>query len=242
MNMETNIIGHDKEDCGVEVFDERGNRHAVTLSWDGTVWEHGTDDYPHKREDRTQEEQRIMSQVEARAKYAAQQEFPDKDILDPMWDPEHLEAGLEALANYDLTEFHTEFRDFYDALNDPSEFIPHDDFELGNIAVFKVFRFQKKRIVDVAPVMIRHHINDTEAENFGELPDYPEDEQIVCSIPALDFDDDFEYEDDFQDIVVSHIMAQIRDLYLNMGETPPDRYLVEGIGKHDIHGDGIGDS
>jgi hypothetical protein len=244
-NNQVEVVGYDDEDIGIDVFDERDNKHALQVGYTGEIVFHGIDDYPHKPEDRTQEEQRIMSQVEARARYAAQQEFPDEDILDPMWDIEHLEAGLEALASYDLTEFHDQFRDFYEALADPGPFLDADQFDIDDLVISKFFRFRGGEIVDVAPVVVEHFhtkSDDSDVTYSAPVPEYPHDEQIVCSLPVLDFDDDFVYEDEFQDIVVSHIMAQIRDLYFHMGEMPPEQYQVEGMGKFDIHGDGIGET
>lgn len=239
--METSILGHDEKGCGVEVYDENGNRHAVSINWEGEVFEHGTQDYPLKREDRTQEQQRIMSQVEARARYAAQREFEDEDILDPMWDIKHLERGLKALSRYPLEDFHQQFRDFYDALRHPGQFIT-DGFDLGEVAVFKSFRFQDAEILDVAPVFVRHYTSQTTADDYGTKPHYPPDERIVACLPPMDFEAGYQYEDQFHDLVTGHLLAEIRDCYLHMGEMPPEEYQVEGIGKFDIHGDGTGDT
>lgn len=239
--MDCNILGHREHDVGVEVIDEQGHVHTVEVRWDGEV-EHYVDDYPHKREERTEEEQRIMSQVEVRAKYAAQQEFPEEDILDPMWDIHHLEAGLEALSRYPLDRFHEEFRDYYDALVNPGAYITDADFDLNNVEVYKVFRFRESELLDVAPVFLQYYDDAGEPHPVGTFPDYPEDEQIVCVIPPLEVPDDYEYEAQFHDLVVSHVMAQIRDLYFHMGEMPPEEYQIEGIGKLNIHGDGIGET
>ncbi|MFW5950101.1 MAG: hypothetical protein ACOCR6_01975 [archaeon] len=240
--MNSEIYGHDEENCGVEVTDENGHLHSVLVNWDGSIDGHFVDEYPHEPEDRTDDEQRIMCQVEERARYAAQQEFPEAEILDPMWDPDHIDAGLEALISYSLDHFHEEFRDFYEALRDPAAFLEKPTINLEGIMVLKVYRFQGGEILDVAPVFVREVLNEREANDYGTLPNYPEDEQIVCAIPALVFDEGFTYEERFHEMVVEHLMAQIRDLYLHMGEEPPAEYLVQGIGKINIHGDGIGET
>ena len=36
-NIEAEIVGSDTNDCGVELFDESGNRHVVTVGWDGEI-------------------------------------------------------------------------------------------------------------------------------------------------------------------------------------------------------------
>ncbi|QGN07845.1 hypothetical protein Hrd1104_11390 [Halorhabdus sp. CBA1104] len=240
--MEAELVNYDDEEVAVLVTDEKGLDHQIAMDWSGAITYHGTDDYPHEPDDRTDDEQRIMCQVEERARYAAQQEFPEAAILDPMWDPEHLDAGLEALINYPLDRFHEQFRDFYEALADPAAFIEKPSINLEGVVVLKVFRFQGSEILDVAPVFVREVLNEREANDYGTFPNYPEDEQIVCAIPALEFEEGFTYEEDFHELVVEHVMAQIRDLYLHMGEEPPEEYLVQGVGKLDIHGDGIGET
>lgn len=244
MNMDTNIIGHDEEDCGVEVFDERGNRHAVTMSWDGQVWEHGTGDYPHKREDRTEEEQRIMSQVEERAKYAAQQEFPEEDILEPMWDPEHIKRGIEALKAYQLDDFHREFRDYYKALQNPAKYAsdPRESVVVESARIYKAFTITPdNRIDEIDDVALSYECQDGSDGSAGRVREM-DDSLIVCAMPALDIGADFDYEDEFHKLVITHLIAQIRDIYLHMGEEPPEEYKVQGVGKLNIHGDGIGET
>ncbi len=239
--MNTEYLGKKQGRIGIKVIDENNSVHKVEVGLNGEIAFHGNDDYPHKREKRTEEQQRIMSQVEVRAQYAAQREFPKEDILEPMWDIKHLEAGLEALTRYDIGSFREEFRDFYEALDSPGQYIDAA-FDLNEVEVYKVFRFQGSEIIDVAPVFLQYYDDADEPHTVGTFPDYPEDEQIVCVIPPLDLPADYDYEEQFHDIVVSHVMAQIRDLYFHMGEMPPEEYQIQGIGKLNIHGDGVGET
>lgn len=245
-NMDAEIIGHDKRDCGVKVVDERGHEHRLTINWDGAIREHGGDEgaYPHEPEDRTEEEQRIMSQVEERARYEAQREFEDADILDPMWDPEHVARGIDALADYQLEDFHDTFRDFYEALADPVAYAPDAaaDVELDSVRVYKAFTITPdNRVDEIDDAAMSYELTDGSVRNVGRFRE-PDDSLIVCLLPPLDFAHDFDYHEQFHEIVVGHLVAQIRDLYLHMGEEPPDEYKAEGIGKLDIHGDGIGET
>jgi hypothetical protein len=242
--MQTEITGSDHEQgIGVNVFDEQNNRHWMAVTWDGTIREHQQESYPHEPEDRTQEEQRIMSEVEARAKYAAQQEFPEEDILDPMWDPEHLDRGVEAVMNYPLEDFHAEFRDFYEGLREPTQFISDDRYVSEGGLVYKPIRVtDQNRIAEVGDVALRYRIDSGETEQVGTVVQYPLDELVYCCMPPLEFESHMSFKEDFHEVVTGHLMAQIRDLYLHMGEEPPDEYKVDGIGKMDIHGDGFGDS
>ncbi len=242
--MQTGLLGHDEKNCGIEVYDENGNRHAITISMDGKIREHGTQDYPLKPEDRTEEEQRIMSQVEERAKYAAQQEFPEEDILKPMWDPDHIKRGIEALKAYQLDDFHREFRDFYEALDDPAGYAsePRESVIVESARIYKAFTITpENRIDEVLDVVLSYERPDGSDGTVGQTREL-DDSLILCVIPALDIGEGFDYQEEFHKLVLTHLLAQIRDIYLDMGEEPPDEYKVQGVGKLNIHGDGIGET
>lgn len=235
--MKSKILGHREHDVGVEVIDEQGHVHTVEVRWDGEV-EHYADAYPHKREERTQEQQILMTQVEARAKYVAQQEFPEEDILDPMWDPAFLDRAVEALVNYEQSAFESEFRDFYDALRNPQQFAP----EARRPTISKAFAVDSNnRIAHVGEVVIRYTDDHGDIEQYGTFPDQNTYELAVCILPPLDFEPGFTFEEDFPPMVVNHLMAHIRDIYRHMGEEPPEEYQVNGIGKLDFAGGGLED-
>jgi len=231
--------GHDEEGIGISVYDENDFRHTIEISWDGEVSFHGTDDYPHRREDRTDEEQRIMTQVEARARFAAQQEFPETDILSPMWRPEHIKAGIEAFSNYPMEEFLNDFREYYDALRNPMQYIDDSPVNEESIIINLAVHFDDGEVLEVSDVVIDYKLTDGSEHRIGAPPSYP-NKELIFAMPELEFADGFEYEEEFADVIMSHLMAQIRDIYLNMGEDPPAEYRVEGIGKLNIVGDGIG--
>lgn len=236
--MKANLVDHDDDGIGIRLYDERESEHTVEVDWDGNVVFHGNDDYPHSPEERTEEEQRIMSQVEERARYEAQKQFPDADILDPMWDPEHIERGLEAMTNYPIEEFKDTFWDFYAAVDDPSPLVSDPEMDPETAMANKLVRFRDGAVVDTSDVSVDYERHDGQSNSVGSVPDYPDDERLVLSLPVMDFADDFSFPEDFYDIVIAHLMAQIRDIYLNMGEDPPAEYRVEGIGKLRIVGDG----
>jgi len=238
--METEILGHDDHDCGVQVFDENGHEHRLTIAWDGSIREHGTDDYPHKREERTEEEQRIMTQVEERAKHEAQQAFPDADIVHPMWDPSHIEAGIEAFGNYPKEQFLTEFREFYEAMRDPSQCIDDPQMDPETVTVNRSLHFRDGEILHVSDLVFEYKHPDGSEHVLGEARSPPPEEELIVYQPYVEFADDFDYEQQFHGVILSHLMAQIRDIYLNMGEDPPPKYRVEGIGKLNIVGDDVG--
>jgi hypothetical protein len=208
--------------------------------WDGSVRGHENDDYPHKREERTEEEQRIMTQVEERAKHEAQQEFPDADIVHPMWDPSHIEAGIEAFGNYPKEQFLSEFRDFYEAMRDPSQFIDDPQMDPETATVNRSLHFRDGEILNVSDLVFGYKRPDGSEHVLGEARSPPPEEELMVYQPYVEFADDFVYEEQFQGVILAHLMAQIRDIYRNMGEDPPPEYQVEGIGKINIVGDGIG--
>lgn len=225
---------------GVRIFDQNEHEHRITVNWDGSVRVHETDDYPNDPADRTQEEQAIMGQVEARAKYHAQQEFPEADILHPLWDPAHLDRGVDALVNYELGEFWEEFREYYEALQDPYAFIEADRSKVPSpsFRVHKTFTLtDDNRVDEVEPVTVYYDLDGEEAFDGPGIQEF--ENRILLNMPRMEFDDDFAFEDEFHEIVLRHLLAQIRDVYLNMGMEPPEEYAVDGFGKFTINGDDI---
>ncbi|AWB26800.1 hypothetical protein [Halococcoides cellulosivorans] len=182
-----------------------------------------------------------MGQVEALAKYYAHLEFPEEDILDPMWDPQHVARGLDALLDYPLETFNEQFREYYEAIRDPLSRIdaPADEILVDTIRVRKTFTLtEDDQIGEVEPTTI-NYIHDDRGE-IAEGPGIREfEDRILLSLPQMDFADDFAFESEFNEVIVAHLMAQIRDIYWNMGLEPPEEYMVEGVGKMTIHGDGI---
>lgn len=159
-----------------------------------------------------------------------------------MWDPDHLEAGLRSLSSYDLDDFHDEFRDFHEAIMDPKGYVGDSAMDEDTAVVNKVIRFRDEQVLDVSDVVVEYHRDTGEEKVAGSYPSWPLFEQLMLHLPKMEVVDEFVYEEEMEDIVVSHVMAQIRDIYLNMGEEPPREYQVEGIGKLDIHGDGVGET
>ncbi|WP_233357393.1 hypothetical protein [Halococcoides cellulosivorans] len=211
------------------------------MSKSGEVEYHGTDDYPHHPEDRTQEEHALMGQVEAVAKFYAHNQFPEADILHPMWDPDHVDRGLDAILNYPMDEFLPAFREYYEALREPFSVIDVDreNIDESTILVHKTFTItDDNRVDEIEPLWISYREPDGTEKTIGDRPTDFED-RIHLFMPPLAFDEQFDYEAEFTDVIVTNLMAQIRDIYLNMGLKPPEAYDVVGNGKLKIHGDGI---
>lgn len=224
--MNAQILGHDKQAIGVEIYDQRDNRHTVNIKWDGDVEEHYIDDYPPARSKRTLEEQKIMTQVENRAKYAAQREFPEEDILNPELNPEEIERAIMALQRMHVDEFAEEFRTCYEMLTSPESF--GEVTEGSARFIFQPFFIgEQNTVVSVPRPIIQYKKNGesrtTEAD-LNLLENNP-GTKFSADLPPLTFDDgDYEFPDGFQVFLIEHLGAQVRDAYRHMGEEPPEQY------------------
>jgi len=192
--------------------------------WDGSVDVHETDDYPNKREERTLEEQKIMTQVESRAMFAAQMEFPDKAILDPEWDPRALNLALEALQTMDVDEFAKQFRTCYEMVTSPESF-GEVTAQTAQI-IFQPFYVDGNKNVTSVPRPVLQYKKGGEVLMTEEEPgafDQP-GTKFTITLPPMTFaDDEYEFPDGFQIFCIKHMGAKIRDVYLDMGEEPPEQ-------------------
>ncbi|MBX0306046.1 hypothetical protein EGD98_20575 [Halomicroarcula sp. F24A] len=207
------------------VIDDNGNENRLTIEWDGTVREHGTDDYPHKREDRTFEQQVVMTQVEERAKVAAQREFPQEDILETEWMPEGVQRGVEALQTLDVERFAEDFERCYDMVTHPERF-PGVTRKTAQI-VWQPFYIDASNTVNAVPEPViqykeRGEVKTTDPESA--MRGYGGD-KLTISLPPMVFDEgDYEFPDGFQVFCIEHMYAQLRDIYEHIGETLPEGF------------------
>ena len=223
--MNTEIAGHDDVDCGVEVYDNHGSRHTVQVTWEGEIAFHGNDEYPHNPADRTFEQQVVMTQVEERAKVAAQREFPEEDILETEWLPEGVQRGVEAFQTMDVEVFADHFETCYEMVTHPERF-PGVTRETAQI-VWQPFYIDASNTVTAVPEPVlqykeRGEVQTTDADSA--MQGYAGD-KLTISLPPMEFDEgDYEFPDDFQVFCIEHMYAQLRDVYEHIGETPPDGF------------------
>ncbi|WP_323677353.1 hypothetical protein [Halorubellus sp. PRR65] len=232
--METEIAGWDDEGLGVEVIDNNGDRHQISLDWDGNVTNHAQETYPRDSTKRTDEQERLMQQVRVRAEYAAHNHFEDKGIIeDPSWLPAEIERAMNAVRTLPTDTFVEHFRDYYDAVRDHKGERIDDDVQSVDRVRKLIYLNDDDEFVDSTPpkVQYRDTAGETHVTNLHAVG--PEDaDGFVVTLPPLTFErDEFEFPDSFQALVVSNLMCQIRDIYLNMGEEPPAEYQVKGMGK-----------
>ncbi|WP_058992368.1 hypothetical protein [Haloarcula sp. CBA1127] len=240
--MEANILGHDERGVGVEVFDTNGDRHTFELDWDGNIEKHGQDVYPREASERTDEQERIMQQVRIRAEYAAHAHFEDEDIIEsPAWLPGEIERAMEVMRTLPTETFAEHFREYYDAVRDHTGERIDDGVQSVDRIRKHIYISDDNEFVDSSKTSIQY--TDTGGETRATVKsadDPPAADRFVVTLPALTFErDDFEFPESFQALVVSNLMCQIRDIYLNMGEEPPTEYQVEGIGKTATLHDGL---
>ncbi|WP_323677356.1 hypothetical protein [Halorubellus sp. PRR65] len=214
--------------------DPNGDKHTVELDTDGNVDFHGQDVYPQDSAKRTDEEERLMQQVRVRAEYAAHYHFEDKDIIeDPSWLPAELERAMDGVRTLPTETFVEHFRDYYDAVRDHKGERIDDDVQSVDRVRKLIYLNDDDEFVDSTPpkVQYRDTSGETHVTNLHAVG--PDDaDKFVVTLPPLTFErDEFEFPDSFQALVVSNLMCQIRDIYLNMGEEPPVEYQVKGMGK-----------
>lgn len=191
---------------------------------DGEIIFHGTNDYPHNREERTLEEQKLMTKVKERAKYAAQQEFPEKDIVDPEWNPDEVDRAMQAIQGMHVDAFAEQFRTYYEMVTAPESF---DGVPAGSAqVVFQPFFINDHNEVVSVPrplLQYKQHGEVKTAEGDPNLLENNPGTKFSMILPPMEFDEgDYEFPDGFQVICIEHLAAQMRDLYRNMGEEPPD--------------------
>ena len=228
--METKILGHDNDAIGVEVYDVRSIRHIVNVEWDGNIEKHTRDEgtYPKKRANRTLEEQKIMTQVESRARFAAQMEFPEEDILDPEWDPRELDRALQALETMHVEAFAEQFRTCYEMITSPESF-GEVTAQTAQI-IFQPFYVDANNDVTAVPRPVLQYKQRGEVLMTEEEPgtfDQPGTKFTVTLPPMTFAEDEYEFPDGFQVFLIKHMGAKVRDVYIDMGEDPPENVAFD---------------
>jgi len=247
--MKAEIIGIKEGVIGVEVIDPNGNSHLVDLAVDNEEENdyHGQDVYPHSSSERTEEQERLMNQVFARARFEAHTQT-EYEILRDGWDPRQLRRGIDALENMPAEEFDEAFREYYHALINPEKTKEEYDITKDSVEfpdepqvslIMKGFCIdESNKVVNVLSDFCIYYSNEDAEMNYttGTFASCSDNlTQITPMIPPFkeppDDDDDFVYPEDFRGFMIHNLICQIRDVYLNMGENPPEQYNIQGFGK-----------
>ncbi len=227
MNVE--IAGaNEGSSVGVRVFDENDYEHRITINWDGSVRVHEVNEYPHEPADRTFEEQKLMTQVKERAKLAAQQEFPDAEILPAGWIPAELDRAMLALETLHVDDFAEKFEDCYRMLTDPAS-VPEVTEGSAEILHQPFLINDADEVAYVPTPVIQYRDESGEAHytaresRYEELVGEPHLTKFQITLPPLEFDEGaYEFPDGFQIFIIEHLLAQLRDVYRHVGEEPPE--------------------
>ncbi|ELZ03222.1 hypothetical protein C482_03764 [Natrialba chahannaoensis JCM 10990] len=244
--MKAEIIGTEDGIIGVKVIDPRGNQHLVEIDVEDEDSEdlHAQESYPLDASKRTQEQERLMNQVAARARYEAHTKT-EYDILRPSWYPPHIERGIEALENMSAEKFDAAFREYYHALINPEKTREEYGITEGSVEfpgepqivlIMKGFCIDdQNEVVNVLPDMYIYYTNDQTEQTYTagtSASCSDETTQLTVMLPPfVSISDDFNYPEDFRASVINNLVCQIRDIYRNMGEEPPANVDLEGFGK-----------
>ncbi|ELY94903.1 hypothetical protein C482_17558 [Natrialba chahannaoensis JCM 10990] len=245
--MKAEIIGTEDGIIGVKVIDPRGNQHLVEIDVEDEDTEdlHAQESYPLDASERTQEQERIMNQVAARARFEAHTQTK-YEILRDGWDPHQLRRGIDALENLPSEKFDEAFREYYHALINPEKTKEKYGIIEGSVEfpgkpqivlIMKGFCINEdNEVVNVLPGLFVYYSNEHAEKNYttGTSASCSDSlTQITPMVPPFKDppDDDFVYPEDFRGFMIHNLICQIRDIYLNMGEDPPEQYDIQGFGK-----------
>ncbi|ARS91583.1 hypothetical protein [Natrarchaeobaculum aegyptiacum] len=244
--MKAKIIGIEDGVIGVEVIHPRGNQHIIEIPVDNDEASdyHGQNAYPHSSEERTEDQEHLMNQVFARARFEAHINT-NYDILLSDWDPRQLRRGIDALEKMPLNQFDEAFREYYHALIDPERTKQEYGLTEGRVEfegeprialIMKGFCINdENEVVEVLPDMYIYYSKEDIEETYttGTPASCSEGTtQITPMVPPfVEVPEDFVYPEDFRGFLINNLIYQIRDIYRNMGETPPKQYDIEGYGK-----------
>lgn len=228
--METSIIGHDDEDVGVRVHDREGVEHVISVGWDGDIIEHGVSEYPNDAADRTDYEDAVIRWAQASAAYAVHREM-DADIIPPNLLPEKVAEAITAIQALSDDEFREKFYDYYEALQDPPVDAPIDDVALLIKGMEIRDGPEVGRVTNVRVYADADGDGEFDAHNVIGEDDFSTQ---ALHMPPQEIEWDFG--ERFREAIVHHLKCQIRDLYIHVGEDPPEEYAVDGYGKLDVNG------
>lgn len=219
--MEAQIAGKDNESAGVQVFDDLDREHQVVIAPDGKILEHvGPDGVT------TEEDGELIDAVQVFARYTAHWET-DFDIIDHPWDPGVIRQGIEAIRSLSDGQFRELFEQTYYELQDPSTDAPIDDVEVLYQGIYLAedgsIREVTGVMVGVTPPGGEFRWMNPEASDKDQMADF------TVNLPPYEFD--FPFGERFREFLIHHLKCQIRDIYHEMGQKPPEDCRVDGIGK-----------
>ncbi|WP_144240207.1 hypothetical protein [Natrinema altunense] len=235
--MKGEIIGENEDGIGVDINDNTGVIHKITIekgSWE--IVYHEQDGYPDNAEKRSSNGNEMVRQARDYAKWYVAQET-DHDTVPWYLDTASLKAIRNAVGSCSDDAFEQHFGEYYrqlaGAYNDDIT-QPHPD-PVPAGAAMNEYREHK---LDIYLTEDRGEIDVTSGVHVMYYAGV-NDERLVRSddpYPAREPDGRLEHvvididRDQFETFLDYHLRCQIRDSYLARGEEPPEQYRVLGPG------------
>ena len=125
--MKAKIIGEDKKDIGVKVFDNAGVEHQIEMQKsDGEIYAHDQDGFPDKADHRSNEGNEYVNQARRFAQYCVYTEC-GYDTVPPRIHPERINAVRLVVSSLSESQFEQHFGDLYQQLRS------HDDSTVNSV-------------------------------------------------------------------------------------------------------------
>lgn len=178
--MNGNITGENDERVGLYVTDNDGIEHWIEIEFDGEIKYHEQDGYPDDASERTPEGNERVNQARRFAKYHVKVER-GYDTMDPLVDPDRIDAAGRAIGDLSDEEFGRLFGDLQQQLAShhhdeivPAVGIPGDAADRDAVFycknVFLGTDFSQTELSDAAEELAHEHGIDLAEESTAGTP------------------------------------------------------------------------
>lgn len=227
------VLREDDDGYVVRVNDRNDVEHRILINYDGEILDHASDALAGVDFDELSDEERsVVEQIHNFARHQVQQETTE-DVVPLAWRPEFLADCIDVFRECSEEQFGA-FEQYYQALQDPP-------IDVSNGRVFVVY--QPVRLTEEFDAIkeggpLRYLVETNRGEYEWRGPDAPH--HIAFHQPLYTFE--WPFGERFREFLVHHLKCQVRDAYVNRGETPPEAYRVDGFGKINFAGEHLTDS
>ena len=150
------------------------------------------------------------------------------EVLISAKDPKEIDWALQALETMPVDSFAEQFRTCYEMITSPESF--------GEVTartaqiIFQPFYVGADNDVTAVPRPVLQYKRNGEVLMTEEEPgtfDQP-GTKFTITLPPMTFaDGEYEFPDGFQIFCIEHMGAKIRDVYIDMGEEPPEQVDID---------------
>lgn len=222
--MKAEITGWEDDQVGVYVYDAQDRQHGVVFNPDGSIAHHQIPEpIPLETADRTDAEKQLLDEIRHRARFEAHTQT-ECDLIQPSWDPQSIRRIIDVIEQLPADDFEQHFHSTYHQLQDP----PHLPIENIDVLVKKL-KFANNAFTTSDLLVVGIEDDEYSFVNKEAEPDW--DADAVIALPPMQFDFEF---DGFRGYLIHHLKCQIRDIYTQMGEQPPEDCQLEGLGKLEV--------